>query len=309
MRSTHVIVIAILMLLASVPTAALAQPAAQDQQQARQHFDQAESYKRKGDEHAARGEQDAAREAYGKAAEAYARAFELYEHPAFIYNLAQMRRLRGERLRAIRAYETFLVLDPNGAQAHTARSFIAQLTVELDAEASKTEPETRSPESEGATKPGPGTSPETTPASGTGPENTSPDGASPPLADSPLQPSDTRADPARGRGLRIAGMASWTVGAVGLGLGIKFGLDARSASQKLSDKPADEPWTEADRRLLADGEAAERNMIIAFGAGGAAVIAGGVLYAIGVAASEGERFALQPRATSDGFVVHLSGTF
>ena len=308
MRSTHVIVIAILMFLARVPTPALAQPAAQDQQQARQHFEQAESYKRNGDEHAARGEQDAAREAYGRAAEAYTRAFDLYQHPAFIYNLAQMRRLRGERLRAIRAYETFLVLDPSGPQATNARNFIAQLTVELDAEASKTEPETRSPEPGGATEPAPGTSPEPTPTPQTGPENTVPDGSSPPPVDSPLQPSDTRTDPSRGRGLRIAGMASWAAGAVGLGLGIKFGLDARSASQKLSDKP-DEPWTDEDRRLLADGEAAERNAIIAFGAGSAAVIAGGVLYAIGVAASEGERFALQPRATPGGFVVHLSGTF
>jgi tetratricopeptide (TPR) repeat protein len=309
MRSTHVIVIAILMLLASVPTAARAQPAAQDQQQARQHFDQAESYKRQGDEHAARGEQEAAREAYGRAAEAYARAFDLDQRPAFIYNLAQMRRLRGERSRAIRAYETFLVLVPNGPQADIARSFIAQLTVELDAEASKTESETRPPEPGGATEPAPGPSPEPAPTNGTAPENPIPDGTSPPPADNPLQPSDTRTDPARGRGLRIAGIASWAAGAVGLGLGIKFGLDARAASRALSDKPADEPWTDGDRRRLADGEDAERNMFIAFGAGSAAVIAGGVLYALGVAAGEGERFALQPSATPDGFVVHLSGTF
>jgi hypothetical protein len=303
MRSTHVIVIAILMLLASVPTAALAQPAAQDQQQARQHFEQAESYKRKGDEHAARGEQEAAREAYGRAADGYTSAFELFEHPAFIYNLAQMRRLRGEWLRAIRAYETYLVLDPSGPQAAKARSFIAQLTVELDAEASKTESETR------PTEPEPGPSLDPAPTPDTGPAKTAPVAPSIPPMDDPLPPPDTRTDPARGRGLRIAGMASWAVGAVGLGLGIKFGLDARSASRELSDKPASEPWTDGDRRLLADGEDAERNMFIAFGAGSVAVIAGGVLYGIGVAASEGESFAFQPRVTQDSVVVHLSGTF
>jgi hypothetical protein len=201
------------------------------------------------------------------------------------------------------------VLDPGGPQAPTARSFIAQLTVELDAEASKAEAETRSPASGGATEPAQGTSPEPAPATGTAPENTVTGGASPPPVNDPLKPSDTRADPARGRGLRIAGLASWAAGAAGLGLGIKFGLDARAASRELSDKPADEPWSDDDRRRLADGEAAERNMIIAFGAGSAAVIAGGVLYIIGVAASEGKPYAFQPRVTPDSFVVHMSGTF
>ena len=307
MRSTHVIVIAVMMLLASVPSAALAQPAAKDQQQARQLFDQAEAHKRQGDEHAARGEQDAAREAYGKAAEAYARAFELYEHPAFIYNLAQMRRLRGERLRAIRAYETFLVLDPSGPQAATAKTFIAQLTLELDAEASKTE--TRPPEPTGGTEPAPVTPPEPDPATGTTPESASPGGTAPSPVDSSLAVSDRRTDPARGRGLRVAGMVSTAAGAIGVGLGIKFGLDARSASRELSEKPPGEPWDEQDRRLLARGEDAERNMAIAFGAGAAAVIAGGVLYVIGVAASEDERYAVRPSATQDGFLVHVSGTF
>lgn len=309
MRSTHVIVIAILMLVTSVPTAALAQPAAQDQQQARQHFKEAESYKRKGDEHAARGEQNAAREAYGRAAEAYTRAFDLYEHSAFIYNLAQMRRLRDEKLLAIRAYETYLVLDPNGPQAAKARSFIAQLTVELDAAASKNSSEGLPSEPDGPTEPEPAPPPEPASNGDTMPEKTAPVAPSIPPMDDPLPPPDTRTDPARGRGLRVAGMASWAVGAVGLGLGIKFGLDARSASRELSDKPASEPWTDGDRRLLADGEDAERNMFIAFGAGSVAVIAGGVLYGIGVAAGEGESFAFQPRVTQDSVVVHLSGTF
>jgi tetratricopeptide (TPR) repeat protein len=312
MRSTHLIVVAAMMLHASMPSAALAQPVAQDQQQARLLFDQAESHKRKGDEHAARGEQDAAREAYGQAADAYTRAFELYEHSAFIYNLAQMRRLRGERLRAIRAYETFLVLDPNGPQAATAKTFIAQLTVELDAEASKTEPDPRPPEPEPDTppEPAPPTGPTTEPVGPTtGPNSTVPGGTSSPQPDHPLAISDTRPDPARGRGLRVAGMVSMAAGAVGLGLGIRFGLDARAVSLELSDKPPGEPWDDQDRRRLARGEDAERNMAIALGAGSAAVIAGGVLYAIGVASGEGERFALQPRATPDSILVHMSGTF
>lgn len=321
MRRVHIAVIAVSLLCTSAPGAALAQsasgPAAHDQQRARQLFDEAEAHKSQGDAHTAAGEQDQAREAYGRAADAYARAFELDARSGFIYNLAQMRRLRGERQLAIRAYETFLVLAPDSPQAGMARSFIAQLTLELDAQASR--PASQSPAPGGAPEPAPVTPPAPDgapepapvtpdPAPATQPEPVATD-AAPPPADTALGVSDRRSGPARGRGLRIAGMAAWAAGAVGVGLGIKFGLDARAASQALADKPSGEPWNGVDRRTIARGEDAERNMAIALGAAGAVVIAGGVLYTLGVATSEGQPVAVQPGATPAGFLVQVSGSF
>ena len=314
MRSLHMVVIAVAGLAAGVPVPALAQPAAEStaskQDQARKRFEEAEAHKLRGDEHAARGEQQEARTAYGLAADAYSKAFELYEHPGFIYNLAQMRRLRGELRRAIRAYETYLVLDAGGAQAGTARTFIAQLTLELDAEDSE-------PGAVDATRPGKasrsGAAP-VEPATGAGDAGPGQDAGDAPASStmgaagltsttSPVQGADA------GRGLRVAGVVSAAVGLASLGLGIKFGLDARAASQELSDKPPGEPWDASDRRRIQSGEDAERNMLISMSLGGAALIAGGVLYVFGAAQSSSGSLAVRTTARPDGFWVHLSGHF
>lgn len=317
MRSLPMVVIAVAGLtaglVAGVPVPALAQPAAQNtpskQDQARKRFEEAEAHKRRGDEHAARGEQQEARDAYGLAADAYSKAFELFEHPAFIYNLAQMRRLRGELRRAIRAYETYLVLDSGGAQAATARTFIAQLTLELDAEESE-------PGAVDATRPDPagtGAAP-VEPASGAGqPEPGQDAGNTPPSSPMGSAGLTSTTSPARdanaGRGMRVAGMVSAAVGLASLGLGLKFGLDARDASQELSDKPPGEPWDPSDRRRIQSGEDAERNMIISLSLGGAALVTGGVLYFFGAAQSSSGSLAVHPTAMPDGFWVHLSGHF
>lgn len=314
MRSLHIVVIAVAALAAGVPARALAQPAgesaASKQEQARKRFEEAEAHKRRGDEHAGRGEQQEAHDAYGLAAEAYSKAFELYEHPAFIYNLAQMRRLRGEQRRAIRAYETYLVLDPGGAQAGTARTFVAQLTLALDAEESQS-----GPAAVDATRPNPGGGTETAPAPGE--QATAKPGQEPgnPQASSTMGSQELTAttspgrDADAGRGLRVAGMVSVAVGIVGLGLGVKFGLDARAASQELSDKQPGEPWDPSDRRRVQRGEDAERNMIISMSLGGAALVAGGALYVFGVSQSSSGSLAVRPVATPDGVWVHLSGRF
>jgi tetratricopeptide (TPR) repeat protein len=317
MRRLHIVVITVAIQAAALAAGgpALAQPASEDtaskQEQARKLFEGAEAHKRRGDEHTARGEQQEARSAYGLAAEAYSKAFELYEHPAFIYNLAQMRRLRGELRRAIRAYETYLVLDPGGAQASMARTFIAQLTLELDAE------ESRQP---GTDPGGPdaGTGARTTPSppdqrsretAGSG-QDTGSGPASSGAMDSPGVTSTIRArDPDAGRGLRMAGMVSAAVGLAGLGLGVKFGLDARAAEQDLSEKAPGDPWGPDDRERIQSGQDAERNMIISMSLGGAALVAGGVLYGFGVVQGSSQGLALRPTASADGVWVHLSGSF
>lgn len=312
------VVIAVAALAAGVPARALAQPAGEStpskQEQARKRFEEAEAHKRRGDEHAARGEPQEARSAYGLAAEAYSKAFELYEHPAFIYNLAQMRRLRGELRRAIRAYETYLVLDPDGAQAGTARTFIAQLTLALDAEESQPEPAALD-----ATRPDPASHTEAAPVESSGPAS----GASEPASsrstgNAPPSPmteagglSATTSPPGApaGRGPRVAGVVTAAVGLAGLGLGVKFGLDARAASREVSDKPPGEPWDPSDRQRIQRGEDAERNMIISLSLGGAALVTGGILYVYGASQRSSGSLAVRPTATPDGVWVHLSGRF
>ncbi|WP_428263349.1 hypothetical protein [Haliangium sp.] len=310
---------ALAVLLGAAQVQAQAKPSAADQTEARRWFEQAEAHKQRGDELVAAGDQAGASDAYGEAAEAYTRAFELYEHPGFIYNLAQMRRLRGELRKAIRAYETYLVLSPDGAIADQARRFIAQLTIELDARESAAGASTAdAADSAGATEPDAGS--EVEPARGTEVEPTPGDVDTGPkqggAAPAPAEPGPadhvvpvSEPPPAgAGRGLRIAGLATAAAGVVALGLGVKFGLDADAAGEDLSTKPPGAPWTEADRTLVSDGEAAERNMFIALGVGGAAVVAGGVMYFLGAsAAAESPMITAAPG--QGGFQVAILGRF
>ena len=62
---------------------------------------------------------------------------------------------------------------------------------------------------------------------------------------------------------------------------------------------------------MADGEAAERNMIITCVAGGTAVVAGGVLYWLGMRRDAAERKSLTvtPQAGPGGFGLVIDGRF
>jgi hypothetical protein len=77
----------------------------------------------------------------------------------------------------------------------------------------------------------------------------------------------------------MAGLATTGAGAIALGAGVVFGIQARSAADAISRHEG--PWTEDERRTFEDGQRANRNMIIAYVAGGALVATGGVLYYLG----------------------------
>jgi tetratricopeptide (TPR) repeat protein len=61
------------------------------------------------------------------AIELYTKAFQLVPHPLLIFNVAQANRLAGHKERAVVLYRRYLELDPNGAQAQTARDLINEL--------------------------------------------------------------------------------------------------------------------------------------------------------------------------------------
>jgi len=88
-----------------------------------------------------------------------------------------------------------------------------------------------------------------------------------------------RPPPDRGRPLRIAGLASGAAGVISIGVAVKFGFDARGISDDLSQQ--DGAWTDAILARQDEGRRAERTMFVCAGIGAVAVIAGGVLYAIG----------------------------
>jgi len=89
-------------------------------------------------------------------------------------------------------------------------------------------------------------------------------------------------EPPYARTLRYVGLATVGLGVVAAAAGIKFGLDARGASNVLSTHTG--PWTHDDEIRFENGRTANRNMYIAYGVGAGLVVTGGVLYYLGARA-------------------------
>lgn len=104
--------------------------------------------------------------------------------------------------------------------------------------------------------------------------------------------------------LHWAGIGTASVGVLAIGAGVYFGLQAG----KISDEAAG--WDQFDPARFAEGEAAERNSIIALSAGAACVATGAVLFYLGHRSTRRERaVSLAPTASPSGLGVVLVGSF
>lgn len=108
--------------------------------------------------------------------------------------------------------------------------------------------------------------------------------SSDPIALQEKVPADSGPAHHPGRGLRIAGLTSIAAGVVAIALGVKFGLDAADASDRAQAlvTPPLGTWSpglgDQVNGLLGEADGAERNMYIAYAAGGTLVLGGVGLY-------------------------------
>ncbi len=224
-------------------------------------FQRAESYLRQAHERRELGEKDAALAAYEAAADSYREAYEYFADPYFLYNIAQIHRICSEltgsvikHQQAIAAYQTYLHIESSGSAADIARIFLVELTGTI-----------RQPNTPYV------------PVSALAPHIPPPL----PITVHPVRyvPGITTPPVHRlSNTLRVTSTAGAAVSLVSLSIGVKFGLDARNAYAKISRHSPEEPWGEEDRRIIANGARAERNMWLAIGIGGAAALAVGGLY-------------------------------
>lgn len=91
-------------------------------------------------------------------------------------------------------------------------------------------------------------------------------------------PVTTLVPGAPGRTYRLAGLAAGGAGVVTLAIGVGFGIHAKAISDEASR------WDMFHQARYDEGQAAQRNMYILTGVGAAALVAGGVLYYLGVRA-------------------------
>src|SRR5512140_3111041 len=147
----------------------------------------------------------------------YSKAYQLVPHPLLIFNMAQAHRLAGRTEKALALYARYLSEDPNGAQAQTVRDIVADIDAKKAEEARKAEDAKKADDARRARE---------LEASRAAEQKRAADASS----QEPAGPADL----APGRNLRISGIAAGGAGVVALGLGVGFGLHARSLSSDLS---------------------------------------------------------------------------
>jgi hypothetical protein len=299
----------------------------EDKAKARVYFERAETLKHSGSARAEAGDMAGARAAYTQAASMYLRAFALFPHAAFLYNAAQMQRLSGHSAKAIATYERYLEVDPEGDKAEEASGYIAELrrnrasgAATSKRDASKAGEASGEDGEDGEEDAADGDAD----ADGDDGADASADGDGDADADASADGDEALPGTAgatsglgegkgvdRGRSLRMGGLITLAAGALSLGVGVKFGLDAQDIAEELSG-PRD-MWTQEDRERFADGESAERTAVILMGVGGAAVLTGTVLYLVGLGRDgslAGERgLGVSASATSDSASMLLWGRF
>jgi tetratricopeptide (TPR) repeat protein len=235
----------------------------------------------------------------------FEKAYELRPDPSFLYNLAQAYRRKGDTKRALDLYRNYLAKVPKSPQRAEIEERIKGLQKQIEETASaKPAPSALEPTvtppalpaspaivpapAETATtsspQAGPALTPEAQPAPTTAsPPPEQPGQATPASTATTSGPAAAVADapsPApRGRGLRIAGIVCGAVGAAEIVLGVAYGLQARSLSNKVAGaqtfNPSDDSAGLRDEKLQ-----------WSFLGGGLLVGAvGGVLYYFGVRAA------------------------
>jgi tetratricopeptide (TPR) repeat protein len=282
LRALGLLVLAILVL----PAAASADPTPEELAEARIHFERARGFEEAGD--------------YKRAADEYLSAYALYPDPEFFFNVGRVYRLADDLQRALRFYERYLELDPDGRGAAAARAQVADLREELGDDADRPDRrddgvdddvDTRFPQED--------------------PSLTTP---------GPLDPSDPHASVHRtqprssgSQGVQIAGIATAGGGLAALGASVYFGNRARSLSNEISAWAATNPqaWNEAMIIKYGQGQRANTAMLILGGVGVAAMTTGAILYVVGGNAGgvESRGVAIAPSLLPGGAGVTLGGAF
>ncbi len=98
-----------------------------------------------------------------------------------------------------------------------------------------------------------------------------------PMSDEPNANNNNNNNKARV--LKIAGISAAGIGLLSVAASVKFGLDAKSFSDELSDQNGQ--WTQEQLDKQSKGDSAQTKTFIFAAVGGAAIVTGGVFYALG----------------------------
>src|SRR5688572_7669081 len=213
-------------------------------------------------------------------------AYRLRADAPALFNIAQSYRLKGDCPQAANFYKTFKRNFPKEKNIDKVEKFISEMEACAKAGPAKVDPPKVDPPKVDPPKVDPpvgttGTPPPTTnpPTGTTGTPPTGTTGTATTGSTSVTgldQPPPPAGKP--GAQLRVAGLVTAGVGIAALGTGIVFGLKASSLAKDAEALGQGDAW---DPSIQARGEKAQRTRTILFGVGGAALVAGGVMYFMG----------------------------
>lgn len=221
------------------------QKAAELYQQGKTHFDLAE---------------------YDKAIEAFKESYKLSKLPILLYNIAQAYRQMGDCENALTFYKNYLRNDPDADN----RAKVEQRIAEMDT--CVKDPNHK--------KPVPDVKPDVAPPDVKQPDVKQPD-VKPDVKQPEVKPPVEEPHGARGGGKKIAGYVTGGVGAVLIGMGVYYTGVAKDKQDQVEKgcTPGCDWANEPELRAAdSDGKAAQRNSIILYSVGGAALVGGAVLY-------------------------------
>jgi tetratricopeptide (TPR) repeat protein len=220
---------------------------------------------------------------YDTAVAMYQKAYDLVPTAVLLFNIAQAHRLAGRDSQAKVFYERYLGAEPKGPHAALARELLGEIDVRLAVLAKEAaEARVAAARAEADEK-----------AAADAKARMDEEAREKAAADEAKRAERERADAERkqreqalvrverGRPLRIAGIATACAGVASLGVGVFFGLRARSLSDELSANMAVYSQSSFD-----EGERAEKMSIVFTAVGGALVAGGLVTYYLGHRARE-----------------------
>jgi hypothetical protein len=110
--------------------------------------------------------------------------------------------------------------------------------------------------------------------------------------------------------LRYVGLGLGVAGAAVFGVGVYYGLHAKSISDDISNHPMTEPWQGNIKELEQEGKDAEKKQIMFMVGGGAAFVAGTALFFLTAPKKQTESgVVVAPLATPESMGIAASGRF
>ena len=229
------------------------------------------------------------------AIELYLQAYALIPQPLLLSNIgSEYQAVPGKQVEALKYFCKYLEADPTGSNASYATAQAKWLQQQLGHKVD--DKDVCHPVMEATPPPPP--PPDNTGSAAAVTGTTDLGSAAPPAHES------------GGHGMEYAGLGIAGAGAVGLGVGIYFGVQAKNISDSITNHKITDPWPANIKQMEADGKSDQTKQIAFTIGGGAVLAAGAIVYFIGRShASSDEHVSVAPVVTPNSVGFALGGSY